>query len=63
MGAANPEDKWKQITVEMWRDAVYTNQTYFGELINDTSEFIKMLAEQIKLGGHRVSFLGRLRHW
>merc|ERR1719359_1018856 len=32
-------NKWKQITVEMWRDAVYTNQTYFGELIDDTNEF------------------------
>jgi len=55
--ATNPEEKWKQITVEMWRDAVYTNRTYFGELIDDTSEFIKVLAEQIKLGGRRVSFL------
>ena len=28
--AVDPSDKWKEITVEMWRDAVYTNQTYFG---------------------------------
>jgi len=49
--------KWKEITVEMWRDAVYTNQTYFGELISDTTEFVKTIAELIKLNGKRVSLV------
>jgi len=53
----DPADKWKKITVEMWRDAVYTNQTYFGDLITDTTEFVKTLAEHIKLGGKRVSLV------
>jgi len=53
----DPSEKWKEITVEMWRDAVYTNQTYFGELISDTAEFVKTFAEHIKLGGHRVSLV------
>jgi SAM-dependent methyltransferase len=50
-------DKWKNITVEMWRDAVYTNQAYFGELIRDTEEFVRTIAEQIKLSGKRVSLV------
>jgi SAM-dependent methyltransferase len=54
---ADPAEKWKEITVEMWRDAVYTNQTYFGELISDTSDFVKTIAENIKLGGQRVSLV------
>lgn len=54
---ADPSEKWKEITVEMWRDAVYTNQTYFGELISDTSEFVKTIAEHIKLSGRRVSLV------
>jgi SAM-dependent methyltransferase len=41
----------------MWRDAVYTNETYFGNLIADTNEFVKTLAEQIKLSGRRVSLV------
>jgi len=41
----------------MWRDAVYTNQTYFGELIADTAEFVKTIAEHIKLSGHRTSLV------
>jgi SAM-dependent methyltransferase len=53
----DPSEKWKQITVEMWRDAVYTNQTYFGELISDTAEFVKTIAEHIKLSGRRVSLV------
>lgn len=53
----DPAEKWKEITVEMWRDAVYTNQTYFGELISDTAEFVKTIAEHVKLGGHRVSLV------
>merc|ERR1711920_601680 len=53
----DPASKWKEITVEMWRDAVYTNETYFGELIADTAEFVKTLAEHIKLGGNRVSLV------
>jgi SAM-dependent methyltransferase len=52
-----PEDKWKEITVEMWRDAVYTNQTYFKDLIEDTAEFVKTISEHIKLGGRRVSIV------
>jgi len=55
--SVDPAEKWKEITVEMWRDAVYTNQTYFGELINDTSEFVKTIAEHIKLSGRRVSLV------
>jgi len=47
----DPAEKWKNITVEMWRDAVYTNQTYFGDLIKDTNEFVKNIAEKIKLNG------------
>jgi len=54
---ADAAAKWKEITVEMWRDAVYTNQTYFGELISDTAEFVKTIAEHIKLGGHRCSLV------
>jgi SAM-dependent methyltransferase len=54
---ADPSEKWKEITVDMWRDAVYTNQTYFGELISDTTEFVKTIAEHIKLGGRRVSLV------
>jgi len=46
-------EKWKKITVEMWRDAVYTNKTYFGELITDTADFVKTIAEHIKLNGRR----------
>jgi SAM-dependent methyltransferase len=53
----DPAKKWKEITVDMWRDAVYTNQTYFGELISDTTEFVKTIAEHIKLGGNRVSLV------
>eukprot|EP00419_Tripos_fusus_P008566 CAMPEP_0172657004 /NCGR_PEP_ID=MMETSP1074-20121228/1806_1 /TAXON_ID=2916 /ORGANISM="Ceratium fusus, Strain PA161109" /LENGTH=339 /DNA_ID=CAMNT_0013472013 /DNA_START=71 /DNA_END=1090 /DNA_ORIENTATION=+ len=53
----DPAEKWKKITVEMWRNAVYTNQTYFGDLIQDTNEFVKNIAEQIKLNGHRVSMV------
>jgi len=53
----DPAEKWKKITVDMWRDAVYTNQTYFGDLINDTNEFVKNIAEQIKLNGRRVSLV------
>lgn len=53
----DPSEKWKEITVEMWRDAVYTNQTYFGELINDTTEFVKTIAEHIKLSGRRTSLV------
>jgi len=53
----DPAEKWKQITVEMWRDAVYTNQTYFGELISDTTEFVKTIAEHTKLNGRRVSLV------
>jgi len=53
----DPSEKWKKITVDMWRDAVYTNQTYFGELIDDTTEFIKTIAEHIKLRGRRVSLV------
>jgi len=49
--------KLKEITVEMWRDAVYTNETYFAELIADTAEFVETLAEHIKLGGNRVSLV------
>jgi len=54
---ADAAEKWKQITVDMWRDAVYTNQTYFGELIVDTTEFVKTIAEHIKLSGRRVSLV------
>lgn len=50
-------DKWKEITVDMWRDAVYTNQTYFGDLISDTTEFVKTIAEHIKLSGRRCSLV------
>jgi len=53
----DPAEKWKTITVEMWRDAVYTNQTYFGELIEDTTEFVKTIAEHIKLSGKRVAMV------
>merc|ERR1712084_190664 len=53
----DPASKWKEITVEMWRDAVYTNQTYFGELISDTTKFVKTIAEHIKLSGRRVSLV------
>merc|ERR1719375_2615346 len=56
-GSTNQSEKWKEITVEMWRDAVYTNQTYFGELISDTQEFVKTIAEHIKLSGRRVSLV------
>jgi|Transcript_119919 SAM-dependent methyltransferase len=55
--SSDPSQKWKEITVEMWRDAVYTNETYFGELIADTNEFVKNLAEQMKLSGRRVSLV------
>jgi len=47
--------KWEKFTVEKWRSAVYINQAYFGDLIADTSEFITTVAENIKLGGKRVS--------
>jgi SAM-dependent methyltransferase len=53
----DPAEKWKKITVDMWRDAVYTNETYFGELNSDTTEFMKTIAEHIKLGGSRVSLV------
>jgi len=56
-GDVDRSSKWKEITVEMWRDAVYTNQTYFGELIADTEDFLQNIAEQIKMGGKRVSFV------
>jgi len=36
---------------------VYTNQTYFGQLISDTTEFVKSIAEHIKLSGRSVSFV------
>jgi len=54
---ADPAEKWKKITVEMWRDAVYTNQTYFGDLIQDTNEFVQTIAEQIKFNGRRASLV------
>jgi len=50
-------EKWKKITVEMWRDAVYTNKTYFGELITDTADFVRTIAEHIKLNGRRCSLV------
>lgn len=53
----DPSEKWKEITVDMWRDAVYTNETYFGELISDTAEFVKTIAEHTKLRGRRVSLV------
>jgi SAM-dependent methyltransferase len=51
------DEKWKHISVEKWRSAVYANQSYFGDLIQDTTEFIRTIAEHIKLSGKRVSFV------
>lgn len=52
-----PSEKWKQLTVDQWRDAVYINQSYFGDLIQDTTEFVRTIAEHVKLGGKRVSLV------
>jgi SAM-dependent methyltransferase len=52
-----PGEKWQQLSVEQWRSAVYLNQAYFGELIQDTSEFVQTIAEHVKLSGKRVSLV------
>jgi len=57
MPKAPPSEKWKQLSVEQWRDAVYVNQSYFGDLIQDTTEFVRTIAEHVKLGGKRVSLV------
>lgn len=63
-GEAQPKEsaepkraKWNEFTVERWRDAVYINKAYFGDLIEETSEYITTVAEQIKLSGRGVSLV------
>lgn len=51
------DSKWAEFPVEKWRSAVYINRAYFGQLCEDTTDFIVNFAEQIKLSGRRVSLV------
>eukprot|EP00929_Paragymnodinium_shiwhaense_P045653 TRINITY_DN2329_c0_g1_i4.p1 TRINITY_DN2329_c0_g1~~TRINITY_DN2329_c0_g1_i4.p1 ORF type:complete len:734 (+),score=189.06 TRINITY_DN2329_c0_g1_i4:1-2202(+) len=48
---------WTTFSVARWRDAVYINMNYFGQLNQDVHNFISDLAKQIKLRGERVSLV------
>ena len=43
--------------VEKWKDAVYTNQKYFGELIEDQKTWVRDVAKHLKLSGRRVTLI------
>eukprot|EP00929_Paragymnodinium_shiwhaense_P108381 TRINITY_DN746_c0_g1_i1.p1 TRINITY_DN746_c0_g1~~TRINITY_DN746_c0_g1_i1.p1 ORF type:complete len:1119 (-),score=337.96 TRINITY_DN746_c0_g1_i1:216-3572(-) len=48
---------WTAFSVERWRDAVYVNMNYFGQLNTDVHNFIADLAKNIKLRGERTSLV------
>merc|ERR1719162_2869219 len=58
-GHGKPKEgsEWSAFTVERWRDAVYVNMNYFGQLNSDVHNFIADIAKQIKLRGERVALI------
>jgi cyclopropane fatty-acyl-phospholipid synthase-like methyltransferase/choline kinase len=48
---------WSSFPVEKWKDAVYTNAKYFGELIEDQKTWVRDVAKHLKLSGRRVTLI------
>jgi ubiquinone/menaquinone biosynthesis C-methylase UbiE len=48
---------WAEFSVERWRNAVYVNAAYFGQLIEDSVDFVTQFAKHQRITGRRVSLV------